>query len=121
MRVPPSGFKPLQPNESSPLKSEKSLPKAAFDSHIAQVKTVAPAQAAADLIDDVKALAAAFKSGAVSKEEVSARFVSLVIEKRHDLSALGPKQKLIEDSVKEIAGDDPHFVSKLQSQLQKLA
>jgi hypothetical protein len=77
--------------------------------------------AAADIIDDVKALAHEVKGGLITKEEASKRFVSIVIEKRHDLSALGPKAKQVEEAIREIAGDDPSFVTRLSAQLSQLA
>jgi hypothetical protein len=123
MRVPPSGPNPLHHTESTAPSSGATVSKKQFDQKINAPKPPANAApvGAADIIGEVKSLATDVKSGAISKEEASRRFVSIVIEKRHDLSVLGPKGKQIEDAVKEIAGDDPHFVSRLDAQLQKLS
>jgi hypothetical protein len=122
MRVPPSGSRPVQHTNSTLLDKSSAVTRS-FESQLSSAKPVSAAKpaSAADIIGDVKLLAAEVKAGAITKEEASKRFVSIVIEKRHDLSSLGQKGKQIEDAVKEIAGDDPHFISRLQAQLQKLS
>lgn len=123
MRVPPSGSRPLGNTGTTQSESVSTPAKTSFKAATTQAKQPSSAGAAgvADIIADVKALALEVKGGTVSKEEASKRFVSIVIEKRHDLSALGPKAKQVEEAIREIAGDDPSFVARLSTQLQQLA
>lgn len=123
MRVPPSAPRPINHTQSAAQTTDVAVSKKQFQPQISAPKpsTSMKAMGAADIIADVKSLALEVKSGAITKEEASKRFVSLVIEKRHDLSSMGQKGKVIEEAVKEVAGDDPHFVASLSTQLQKLA
>jgi hypothetical protein len=123
MHIPPSGSRPIGQTESTASKSGAAVAKKEFGNLVAAAKPTASAAkaTAADIIADVKALAYEVKAGTITKEEASKRFVSIVIEKRHDLSSLGPKAKQIEEALKDIVGDDPVFVSRLSVQLQQLA
>lgn len=121
MRIP-NGSRPIGHTESTAPKSTGQVSKKEFGQLGATAKAKASAPApAADIIADVKQLAHEVRDGLLTKEEASKRFVSIVIEKRHDLSSLGPKAKQVEEAIKDIAGDDPVFVSKLSLQLQQLA
>ena len=122
MRVPPSTFQTINQTESlSP--NTKTISKEKFAPHLSRPNESGKmaSTAAADLILEVQELAKEFKSGTLTKEDASKRFASLVMAKRHNLDSLGPKGKQVHDAVMEIAGDDPHFISALSLQLQKLS
>jgi hypothetical protein len=65
-------------------------------------------------------LAAELEAGTATKEEASRRFVSLVVEERFGTQT-GKGAKTMEEAVGDMVEADPQFVSRLQSQLKRLA
>ncbi|MFZ9887116.1 MAG: hypothetical protein ACO3JL_06410 [Myxococcota bacterium] len=72
------------------------------------------------LLEELQGLAQEVESGKATKEEASRKFVGLVIKERYG-EQKGKGAKNMEDAIADMVEDDPDFVSKLQSQLKKLA
>lgn len=72
------------------------------------------------LLEELQELAREVEDGKASKEEASRKFVGLVIRERYG-EQKGKGAKNMEDAIADMVEDDPNFVSKLQSQLKKLA
>jgi len=132
MRVPPNTTNPVNHSESiargtaargaAVPSGSSQVNKKQFENPISSGKAVQgpAATRASDIMADVKLIAEQVKSGGMSKEEASRQFAALVIEKRHDLSDLGKNAEQVKEAIKNIAGDDPRFVAKLNAQLQQL-
>lgn len=72
------------------------------------------------LMAEVAQLAAELQSGRATKEEASRRFVGLVIKQRFGKQK-GKGADKMEEVVNELVESDPQFVSRLQSQLKRIA
>ena len=72
------------------------------------------------MLEELRGLAQELEEGTSSKEEASRRFVGLVIRERYG-SEKGKGGKTMEDSIADLVEEDPNFVSKLQTQLKKIA
>lgn len=72
------------------------------------------------LLEELQELAKELEDGKASKEEASRKFVGLVIKERYG-EQKGKGSKNMEEAIADMVEDDPNFVSKLQSQLKKLA
>lgn len=72
------------------------------------------------LLEELQELAKEVEDGKASKEEASRKFVGLVIKDRYG-EQKGKGAKGMEEAIADMVEDDPNFVSKLQSQLKKLA
>jgi hypothetical protein len=72
------------------------------------------------LLEELQELAQEVEDGKASKEEASRKFVGLVIKERYG-EQRGKGAKNMEEAIADMVEDDPNFVSKLQSQLKKLA
>lgn len=72
------------------------------------------------LLEELQALAKDVEDGKASKEEASRKFVGLVIRERYG-EQKGKGAKNMEEAIADMVEDDPNFVSRLQSQLKKLA
>lgn len=123
MRVPPRSTNPVNHSESISRGASTPVQKKQFENPISSNQPVQSAKAApaADIMADVKLIADQVKSGTMSKEEATRQFAAVVMEKRHDLSDLGKSAEQVKEAIKNIVGDDPRFVSKLNAQLQQLA
>jgi hypothetical protein len=77
-------------------------------------------QGKSKMMEALAELAADIEAGKATKEEASRRFVGLVIEERFGQQK-GKGAKTMEDVVGEMVENDPQFVSRLQSQLKRLA
>lgn len=72
------------------------------------------------LLEELQELAKEVEDGKSSKEEASRKFVGLVIKDRYgEQKSKGGKN--MEEAIADMVEDDPNFVSRLQSQLKKLA
>ena len=72
------------------------------------------------LIAELEALAREFQDGKATKEDVSRKFVGMVIRDRFG-DQKGKGAKKMEDSISEMVENDPNFVARLQNQLKRLA
>ncbi|MEW5853939.1 MAG: hypothetical protein AB2A00_34510 [Myxococcota bacterium] len=72
------------------------------------------------LLDELTGLAKDLKDGKASKEEATRKFVSLVVKDKMK-GAKGVGIKAMEESISEMCEADPSFVSRLQTELAKLA
>ncbi|MCP4499396.1 MAG: hypothetical protein GY822_05450 [Deltaproteobacteria bacterium] len=72
------------------------------------------------MLEELKTLADELEVGTSSKEEASRRFVGLVIRERYG-SEKGKGGKNMEESIADLVEQDPNFVSKLHTQLKKIA
>ena len=72
------------------------------------------------LMAEVAQLAAELQAGKATKEEASRRFVGLVIRQRFGKQK-GKGSAKMEEVVNELVEADPQFVSRLQSQLKRIA
>jgi len=72
------------------------------------------------LMAEVAQIAAELQSGKATKEEASRRFVGLVIKQRFGRQK-GKGSAKMEEAVNELVEADPQFVSRLQSQLKRIA
>jgi hypothetical protein len=82
--------------------------------------TEQPSQGKDAMMAALQALAADVESGKTTQEEASRRFVGLVLETRFALKR-GKGTEKMEESISELVDADPQFVSKLQSQLKRIA
>src|SRR5688572_5190692 len=73
------------------------------------------------LVAELAELAAALEAGKATKEEASRRFVNLVIKRKFGGNKRGKGQDKLEEAIGDIVEDNPEFVSKLQSQLKRIA
>lgn len=73
------------------------------------------------MMAELAELAAALEAGKATKEEASRRFVGLVIRQRFGKQKQGKGQDQMEEAVTEMVEEDPQFVSRLQSQLKRIA
>ena len=73
------------------------------------------------MMAELAELAAALEAGKATKEEASRRFVGLVIKQRFGKNKRGKGDDKLEEAVTEMVEEDPQFVSKLQSQLKRIA
>lgn len=72
------------------------------------------------LLEELEGLAAELEDGRATKEEASRKFVGLVIKDRYgEQKSKGGQQ--MEETIGDMVESDPNFVSKLQSQLKRLA
>ena len=72
------------------------------------------------MMAELAQLAAELEAGKATKEEASRRFVGLVIRRKFGKQQGGGAEKM-EEAVGDMIEDDPHFVSRLQSQLKRIA
>jgi hypothetical protein len=72
------------------------------------------------LMKEIASLAAEVQSGKATKEEASRRFVGLVIKQRFG-KGKGKGEQKMEEAVSDLVEADPQFVSRLQSQLKRIA
>ena len=72
------------------------------------------------MMQELAELAAALESGRATKEEASRRFVGMVIRRKFGKQK-GKGSEKMEEAVSEMVEADPQFVSKLQSQLKRIA
>jgi hypothetical protein len=72
------------------------------------------------MMQELAALAAELQSGKATKEEASRRFVGLVIKQKFGKNKGKGAQKM-EEAVSDMVEADPQFVSRLQSQLKRIA
>ena len=72
------------------------------------------------MMQELASLAAELSSGKATKEEASRRFVKLVIKQRFGQQK-GKGAQHMEDAVSDLVEADPQFVSRLQSQLKRIA
>lgn len=72
------------------------------------------------MMQEIAALAAELQSGKATKEEASRRFVGLVIKQKFGKQKGKGAQKM-EEAVSDLVEADPQFVSRLQSQLKRIA
>ena len=72
------------------------------------------------LLEELAGLAEEVESGATSKEEASRKFVGMVIKDRYGEDQ-GKGAKNMEENIADLVEDDPNFVSRLHTQLKKLA
>ena len=72
------------------------------------------------LMDELAGLAEEVESGETSKEEASRKFVGMVIKDRYGEDQ-GKGAKNMEDNIADLVEDDPNFVSRLHTQLKKIA
>lgn len=72
------------------------------------------------LMQEVAQLAAELQAGKATKEEASRRFVGLVIKEKFG-NQKGKGAKNMEEVVSDLVENDPQFVSRLQSQLKRIA
>ena len=72
------------------------------------------------LLEELEGLAEELEDGTSTKEEASRKFVGLVIRDRYgEQKSKGGKQ--MEETIGEMVESDPNFVSRLSSQLKRLA
>ncbi len=72
------------------------------------------------MMQELAALAAELRAGKATKEEASRRFVGLVIRQKFGKQKGKGAQKM-EEAVSDLVEADPQFVSRLQSQLKRIA
>lgn len=72
------------------------------------------------MMAELAELAAELESGKATKEEASRRFVKLVLKKKFGQQK-GKGVEKMEETVSDMVEADPQFVSKLQSQLKRIA
>jgi uncharacterized protein (DUF2267 family) len=72
------------------------------------------------MMKELAALAAELQSGKATKEEASRRFVGLVIKQKFGKQK-GKGAEKMEEAVSDMVESDPQFVSRLQSQLKRIA
>jgi hypothetical protein len=72
------------------------------------------------MMAELAELAAELESGKATKEEASRRFVKLVLKKKFGQQK-GKGADKMEETVSDLVEADPQFVSKLQSQLKRIA
>jgi hypothetical protein len=72
------------------------------------------------IMAEVAQIAAELQSGKATKEEASRRFVGLVIKQRFGKQK-GKGSDKMEEAVSDLVENDPQFVSRLQSQLKRIA
>ncbi len=72
------------------------------------------------LLQELEGLAEELEDGRATKEEASRKFVGLVIKDRYGEQKSKGGEKM-EESIGDLVESDPNFVSKLQSQLKRLA
>lgn len=72
------------------------------------------------IMAEVAQIAAELNAGKATKEEASRRFVGLVIRQRFGKQK-GKGTQNMEEAVSELVENDPQFVSRLQSQLKRIA
>lgn len=72
------------------------------------------------MMKELAALAAELQSGKATKEEASRRFVGLVVRQKFGKQK-GKGADKMEEAVSDMVEADPQFVSKLQSQLKRIA
>jgi len=72
------------------------------------------------MMKELAALAAELQSGKATKEEASRRFVGLVIKQKFGKQK-GKGAEKMEEAVSDLVEADPQFVSRLQSQLKRIA
>jgi hypothetical protein len=72
------------------------------------------------LVAELAELAAALESGKATKEEASRRFVGLVIKRKFGKQK-GKGSDKMEEAIGDIVEADEQFVSRLQSQLKRIA
>jgi hypothetical protein len=72
------------------------------------------------MMQEVAQIAAELQAGKATKEEASRRFVGLVIKQRFGQQK-GKGAAKMEEVVSDLVESDPQFVSRLQSQLKRIA
>jgi hypothetical protein len=72
------------------------------------------------MMQELATLAAELQSGKATKEEASRRFVGLVVRQKFG-NQKGKGAQKMEDAVSDMVEADPQFVSRLQSQLKRIA
>src|ERR1043166_1563629 len=72
------------------------------------------------MMKELAALAAELQSGKATKEEASRRVVGLVIKQKFGKQK-GKGAEKMEEAVSDMVESDPQFVSRLQSQLKRIA
>jgi len=72
------------------------------------------------LLEEMQELAQEVEDGKSTKEEASRKFVGLVIRDRYG-DKQGKGQQNMENSIADLVESDPNFVSRLHSQLKKIA
>jgi hypothetical protein len=73
------------------------------------------------LMDELIGLADEMKSGKATKEETSRKFAGLVIRDRFGEQGDSKGGARMEETIGDLVEDDPVFVSRLQTQLKKIA
>jgi cysteine sulfinate desulfinase/cysteine desulfurase-like protein len=71
------------------------------------------------LLEEMQQLAQEVENGKSTKEEASRKFVGLVIRDRYGEQGKGAQN--MEHSIADLVESDPNFVSRLHSQLKKIA
>jgi hypothetical protein len=72
------------------------------------------------MLAELEALARELHDGNATKEEVSRKFVGMVIRDRFG-DQKGKGAKKMEESISEMVENDPNFVARLQNQLKRMA
>jgi hypothetical protein len=72
------------------------------------------------LMAEMAELASQLESGKATKEEASRRFVAMIIKRKFGKQK-GKGAERMEETVADMVEADPQFVSKLQSQLKRIA
>lgn len=72
------------------------------------------------LLEELGDLAKEVEEGKTTKEEASRQFVGMVIKDRYGEQS-GKGAETMQESIADMVEDDPEFVSRLHSQLKKLA
>ena len=119
----PGGPKgPTGPNNAGPIGKAQGTKFGGMVGASAANGTEEANRAQSAMMAEVAQIAAELSSGKATKEEASRRFVGLVIKQKFGGKGKGGKgaQKM-EEAVSEMVEADPQFVSKLQSQLKRIA
>lgn len=73
------------------------------------------------LMDELVGLAADLDTGKASKEEATRKFAGMVIRERFGDQSKSKGGAKMEETIGDMVEDDPVFVSRLQTQLKKIA
>jgi hypothetical protein len=72
------------------------------------------------MLEEMEKLAAELQNGTTSPADISRRFVGMVLEQRFG-NPTGKGAAQLQERIGELVESDPNFVSRLQSQLKRLA
>jgi cytoskeletal protein RodZ len=119
--APPTTRQTAESAKTSSTSSTSSAQKSSFQGLIEKTgsSTDQESRGKNALMEEMERLAAEVAAGETSTEDVSRKFVGMVIEQRFGKQN-GKGAETMTDRIGEMVESDPQFVSKLQSQLKRI-